>query len=418
MATFIPNRSSLALSSIVRESPSDRFGPDVIIVCGNPAPHTFDILDKLPFRLRFFETPEATIKAFMQHGLSSDVLPAAFLVEGEDEDVDFWQPFLDFRHKDPRCKLVPLIFLGQDLRQTKLQQAQQWLAQDIFNLPLSPNRFEARMVGIIQTHQARVEEDQSILEEEHYQIPTVKRVFDIVVSGTILLLLSPLMLLVALLVKLESPGPIFYISKRVGTGYQIFNFLKFRSMRQNADKELSKIKTLNQYVELSKDEEPIFTKLHDSVDKHLEEDPGMMMTDEGVLSEGEAIKYKRAKNKGTFVKVKDDPRITRVGKIIRNTSIDELPQLINVLKGDMSLVGNRPLPLYEAEKLTTDAWSLRFMAPAGITGLWQVVERGKASNSEEKRKSLDVDYANQYSIWLDIKILFMTIPALLQQENV
>ena len=120
----------------------------------------------------------------------------------------------------------------------------------------------------------------------------------------------------------------------------------------------------------------------------------------------------------------DDPRITKVGKFIRNTSIDELPQLINVLKGDMSIVGNRPLPIYEAEMLTADELSKRFLAPAGITGLWQVELRGKGGNmSEEERKKLDNDYADlfingTYTIWYDLKLILRTIPALLQKSTV
>ena len=113
----------------------------------------------------------------------------------------------------------------------------------------------------------------------------------------------------------------------------------------------------------------------------------------------------------TFIKIVNDPRVTRVGKIIRNTSIDELPQLINVIKGDMSIVGNRPLPLYEAELLTQDDLSKRFLAPAGITGLWQVELRGKGGDmSQKERMQLDNKYAdlfidNNYSFWYDIKII-------------
>lgn len=119
-----------------------------------------------------------------------------------------------------------------------------------------------------------------------------------------------------------------------------------------------------------------------------------------------------------FIKILDDPRVTKVGKFIRNTSIDELPQLWNVLIGDMSLVGNRPLPLYEAEKITTDKYALRFLGPAGITGLWQVEKRGRGSMSEEERLSLDNDYVKNFNLWFDIKIILRTIPALFQSENV
>jgi len=135
-------------------------------------------------------------------------------------------------------------------------------------------------------------------------------------------------------------------------------------------------------------------------------------------------KNEASKNNSTFVKIVDDPRVTKVGKFIRNTSIDELPQLINVLKGDMSIVGNRPLPVYEAELLTADTLSKRFLAPAGITGLWQVELRGKGGvMSEHERIALDNEYANHFiadnfSFWYDIKLILRTIPALLQKSAV
>jgi lipopolysaccharide/colanic/teichoic acid biosynthesis glycosyltransferase len=103
---------------------------------------------------------------------------------------------------------------------------------------------------------------------------------------------------------------------------------------------------------------------------------------------------------------------------LRNTSLDEIPQLFNVLIGDMSLVGNRPLPLYEAEKLTNDQIAWRFLAPAGITGLWQVTKRGKDNMSPEERIALDMEYAMKNSFWLDAKIILSTIPALFQKEKV
>lgn len=202
----------------------------------------------------------------------------------------------------------------------------------------------------------------------------MKRFFDIFFSSIAILTLLPLFVVVAIMIKLESKGPVFYISKRAGKGYRIFNFYKFRTMSVDADKKVEQLSHLNQYN--SSKEGPVFFKL------------------------------------------KEDPRITRVGSFLRNTSLDELPQLFNVLLGDMSLVGNRPLPLYEAATLTTDQHAARFMAPAGITGLWQVKKRGNSNMSVEERISLDIDYAHKNNFVYDLWIIANTPTALIQKENV
>ncbi|UPL50884.1 sugar transferase [Hymenobacter sublimis] len=251
------------------------------------------------------------------------------------------------------------------------------------------------------------------------QMPVAKRAFDILVSASILLALLPLFLLVALLIKLESKGPVLYYSYRVGTGYRKFRFWKFRSMRQDADQLLASVKNLNQYQAAAPATAPAPGACachagHDGpCQNHLIDQNG------NLICEKYYAQTKKAREEATFIKIANDPRITRIGLFIRNTSIDELPQLFNVLRGDMSLVGNRPLPLYEAEKLTTDQFATRFLAPAGITGLWQVSKRGKGGDmSAEERKALDVEYATNYSFRKDLKILLRTFPALLQKENV
>lgn len=247
-----------------------------------------------------------------------------------------------------------------------------------------------------------------------------KRAFDILVSGLVLLALAPIFLVVALLIKLESKGPVFYYSYRVGMGYRIFKFWKFRSMRQDADKMVASMKVLNQYQPVVA--EPTAHQLKNLCGACLA--AGTECSQRLYDAQGQPIcekqyqEYKKAKGETAFFKVANDPRITRIGLFLRNTSIDELPQLYNVLRGDMSIVGNRPLPLYEAEKITTDQFAVRFNAPAGITGLWQVSKRGKTNVSEAERKALDLEYVKNYSYKKDLQIIFKTFPALFQKENV
>lgn len=252
---------------------------------------------------------------------------------------------------------------------------------------------------------------------KEYKIGFWKRSFDILLAGSILLVVAPFLLLVILAIRLESKGKVYYISKRVGTGYRIFNFLKLRSMYPDADKRLKEFEHLNQYVH---DEEM------DNVTNELNSDESngtILISDDSEVDEILHNQQRKQSAKSAFVKFDNDPRITKVGKIIRKLSIDELPQLINVLKGDMSIVGNRPLPLYEAEMLTTDEWTGRFNGPAGITGLWQVEARGRSSKmSPEERKQLDlkyVEYANgKYAFLIDMWIILRTFKAVFQKENV
>jgi len=202
----------------------------------------------------------------------------------------------------------------------------------------------------------------------------LKRVFDILISSLIIILVSPILLLIAIAIKIESKGPIFYISKRAGRGYKVFDFYKFRTMVVDADQKINELSHLNQYSEYT--EGPVFFKMS------------------------------------------NDPRVTKIGTMLRNSSLDELPQLFNVFIGNMSLVGNRPLPLYEAATLTTDEYAVRFMAPAGITGLWQVKKRGDKHMSVKERVSLDIDYAEKNSFAYDLWILANTPSALMQKDNV
>lgn len=249
-----------------------------------------------------------------------------------------------------------------------------------------------------------------------FKLPIWKRCFDILFSGMALLILSPLLIVTAIAIRWESKGEIIYKSKRVGSNYQIFDFLKFRSMYTNADKHLKDFNSLNQY-QTNDIEEDIIWEENPEFDEN--EEDIVLVSDDFVISEEAYINKKTQEQENAFVKLENDPRITRVGRIIRKYSIDELPQLINILKGDMSIVGNRPLPLYEAELLTSDEYIDRFMAPAGLTGLWQVEKRGDSGKmSADERKQLDIKYAKTFSFWLDMKIILKTVTAFIQKENV
>jgi len=290
---------------------------------------------------------------------------------------------------------------------------------DVFRIPLKAVRIEKRINFLIDNWN-------QLKDNIKAEVPPIKnigfakRVFDVFFAGLALFFLSPLFLIIYVLIKIESKGPVFYYSLRAGTGFKVFKFYKFRSMFVNADQRIKDLKHLNQY----------------DIDAGLKEPDGVIRESLCNQCAGEGkcqyplyadniqwcekdFKYSKMVNSGSaFFKIKNDPRITKVGNFIRNTSIDELPQLWNVIIGDMSIVGNRPLPLYEAEKLTTDKYVLRFAAPAGITGLWQVEKRGKGDMSEEERLMLDNTYAKNQSFVNDIKLILKTIPALLQKENV
>jgi len=212
-----------------------------------------------------------------------------------------------------------------------------------------------------------------------------KRCLDVLLASTALIFLSPLLLVIAILIKLDSPGSVLFVQERVGsrrrvvwgqTTWEICNFrmCKFRSMISNADQSLHKA-YIHAYV--SGCAEPLPTS-------------------------------------PSLYKLTGDPRITRVGRILRKTSLDELPQLLNVLKGEMSIVGPRPVPTYEFEGYK-DWHKARFAAMPGMTGLWQV--KGRCQVPFEEQIQMDIEYVHHQSLWLDLKIMFWTIPAVVSARG-
>jgi lipopolysaccharide/colanic/teichoic acid biosynthesis glycosyltransferase len=298
-------------------------------------------------------------------------------------DFSAVKSFVQFLNSNPSFSAIPFIMDSTNLCDIEMNlYKKHMLADDIIQIESAEQNALFSKVRFLNKVKAKSEEMKSSLkEDETLVVPTInihsilKRSFDILVSLTALLLLSPLFLFIALAIRIESRGPIFYISKRAGRGYRIFNFFKFRTMFAGADLRIQEFSHLNQYAE----------------------GPAPMSP--------------------SFFKINNDPRVTRVGAFLRNSSLDELPQLLNVLLGDMSLVGNRPLPLYEAATLTTDQCAQRFLAPAGITGLWQIKKRGHEDMSAEERINLDIDYANKYNFMYDLWIMANTPSALIQKSS-
>lgn len=200
----------------------------------------------------------------------------------------------------------------------------------------------------------------------------LKRALDIIIAAALLVVFSPLMLVVALAVSLNTPGPVFFRQRRVGENGEEFDMLKFRSMRHNV-----------------------------SARKHLEAVRAYMAGER--LSNGPSV--------ATAYKLTNDNRITRVGKFIRKTSLDELPQFWNVLRGDMSMVGPRPPVPYEVEHYDVHAME-RLGCKPGITGPWQVYGRNRVTFSE--MIDMDVTYLDNRSIWYDLKLISLTLPAALR----
>ncbi len=287
--------------------------------------------------------------------------------------------FGKFLHANVWSSTIPVIYNETALNKKHLAQLKMTgLADDIVNISDYCNELykKASFLKKVKSHSTKkdIEKTPIATQSETNRISFMKRAFDILIATFLLALLSPLFILVFIAIKLESEGPAIYTSKRAGRGFKVFNFFKFRTMVVDAEHKVAELASLNLYGD------------------------GTSAT--------------------TFFKIKDDPRITKVGAFLRNTSLDELPQLINVIRGEMSIVGNRPLPLYEASALTTNEGAERFLAPAGITGLWQVTKRGREEMSAEERLSLDIAYARNHGFASDFRILLSTPTALFQKTNV
>lgn len=356
----------------------------------------------------FLHKSIADAKIALQNGLFPDAIITDLNLPDEDG-----KSFISYLKSNPLYCNIPLIVLSGDEKSESRIECLKLGADDYIMKPFHPEELALRIekqlsnnpqhsLGLSLNFEGNGKDNSK--EKSFFLTPKSsfrKRLFDILVAGSALIILSPVLLVVAILIKLDSKGPIFFLSKRIGAGYKVFELYKFRTMRTGAEKEIKNMAHLNMYESVN--EEVSLSK------------SGNLIDDSGWKDENSLLESQNQKS--AFLKFKNDPRITKLGAFLRNTSIDEIPQLINIIKGDMSLVGNRPLPLYEAEKLTKDESVARFLAPAGLTGLWQVTKRGKGELSAKERQDLDNTYAHQHNWKFDLTLIFKTVPALFQSEK-
>ena len=327
------------------------------------------------FIAEHFSSAQSTLQNLYQN---TETLPDVIFIDVPFVEKNLYE-FISFLNQSTDFRLTPVLYNKKHiingykdrLKKSKLVDDIVDLGSFQYNLLdkinfLTEAKAYTQKYPLVNSDEGSEERNFQAAENQSY----TKRGLDIILTVVAIILLLPVFALIAVAIMIESRGPVFYNSYRAGRGFKIFRFYKFRTMEVGADKKLHDLTHLNQY------------------------------------------------NNSLFFKVNNDPRVTRFGAFLRKTSLDELPQLLNVLKGDMSLVGNRPLPLYEAATLTTNETVERFMAPAGMTGLWQIKRRGKENMSTEERINLDIDYARKHNLAYDLWIMANTPGALFQKSNV
>lgn len=296
----------------------------------------------------------------LKASLPADLLLEMRVVDEVDLALESVDDLADKLHRHSAARVIfaggntPLNRIEEAIGACEEEGVEAWLLTDFIRTTIAKPDFD-RMAGRpVMVFRCTPEASWALL---------TKEVMDRTLALLGLLALSPLLLATALIIRVTSPGPVLFKQQRAGRHGRPFTMLKFRSMRVDAEKLRAELEARNQMS-------------------------------------------------GPVFKLEDDPRITAFGRLIRKTSIDELPQLINVLRGEMSLVGPRPLPVYEVEKFEKSAQRRRLSVKPGLTCLWQIGGRNEVKSFEEWVK-LDLQYIDNWSLWLDMKILLKTIPVVL-----
>ncbi|MEI8112455.1 MAG: sugar transferase [Bacteroidia bacterium] len=287
---------------------------------------------------------------------------------------DFWIEQFDPNHK------IPFLLLDDKKAPELIKKAQE---KEIDSVYFKPVTVETLVNQILTLKKNKTLTNSLIngkaISSSWYKTPVIKRISDIITAFLLLLIVSPFLLIFAIAILLESRGRIYYVSKRVGTGYNLFDFYQLRTMYSMSGRRLKEISRLNHDIQKTSELN------QDNIDAA-------------------------------------DPRISKVGLILRKLHLDELPQLFNVLKGDLSIVGNRPLKIHDAELLTPEDLTHRMAGPAGVIGLWKLKSQRRLKRmSREERRALDNKYykiaQRKFSVWSDLWIIARTIPIMLRRGN-
>lgn len=339
------------------------------------------------------DNPFSASQWVLANGLPDAVICERNLPGGDGfEFHNFWVEQFDIK------KSIPFILLDDEKNQETVAKVLQNEIDDIYTKPTEIETIARRILELKKNKQQNNKDIVSTVPTvNHYETSFLKRTFDIIVASFGLLLYSPVLLIAIIAIRLESKGKVWSVSKKVGTGYMVFDYYMLRSTFTLSERRLKDL-------------------------VHLKHPKKEVLTDYSDISSN---KNQQAGNQASpaFVKLEEDPLITRVGHIIQKSGIDGIPVLINVLKGNMSVVGNKPLPIYEAELLTTNDLTNRINGPVGITGFWRIKSRRRLKKmSHEERRVLENKYSKitkrKFSFWKDTWIILRTIPAVFRKRNV
>lgn len=309
---------------------------------------------------------------------------------------------------------IPFVILLDKIKNSDRLFAMKEGVSEIFSKPINKNDLIVRLPYLIDNYTCINMVNTAAV---GYKLPLTKRIFDVLFSGLTLIIFSPIFLIIAIMVKGYSKGPIFIFSLRVGSGYSVFKLYRFRYKYAETKKNINEFGAPNNYVA-----ESLSTITQGGLVRDLCNDCALagsaclnpLFEDKRINCGKLYLQRKENKPGVSLIDRYKKPADITGWSLIQTIILDKMPQMWNVFIGDISMVGNRPLPLHEAEKITTDKYAQRFLAPAGFTGLWHRTKNGKNKITENDKLALDNDYAIAHSFKNDVIIILKNLPALFE----